>query len=103
MDQLSETSRNKIKLMSSKEDYMDSNNIINSESEKTLTNIKLQDFIYDESNKNDLNSFFDIQDEVQDSYNNLMNKIDNDFMIKNDNYFYICKFCRISVGNDSII
>ena len=97
----------KISGSSSKDDDLASIFIINkeNENEKTFTNNKLQDvmnYSIDESNKNDINSFFDIQDEVQDTYNNIISKKDYNFMIKNEKYFYLCKFCRNTVGHDSI-
>ena len=68
------------------------------EIDKNLTNIRFNDHYnsskFNESNKSDLNSLYDIKE--QDHL------LDQDFIINNDKYFYFCKFCRITIGNDSI-
>jgi len=90
----------------SKEEDTDTINMINNENDKTVTNIKYYDFLnfsnLDELNKNDLKSFFDIEDEVHNTYN-FMNKLSYDFMTNNEPITFLCKFCRTSVGNKSII
>ena len=116
MDQLPNSSRefeNRLTLnyhkknynSNSKDENLETINIINNENDKTVSNIKYQDFMtlskFDENNKNDIKNFFEIEDEVQDTFTNMMNKVDYNFMVKNEVFTFQCKNCRVAVANDS--
>lgn len=80
-------------------------NMINNENDKTVTNIRFQDFMnmskIDEINKKDIKSFFDVEEEVQDTYQNIINKSDKNLIVDSNIFQFQCKHCRISVGSDS--
>ena len=83
----------------------DSLNLNKAESEKTLKHNNLEEFMKfsekNELNKNDLKNFIDLEKDKNESCYNI-NHYDYDFIIKSENYFYLCKNCRIIVGNDCI-